>query len=864
MKKILFIIITISLTLTTWLNAQDVTPLPSLTIKKLISPNNPVYYYNTADSAFWVFKGETGWLRLAANYQLQKYYVPYDNAWKNVHLGDNTIKSISFILDTTYVHTGLEEKGTLAWDSATQSMETHIADDLHLNNGEELWVPLCYNNSGSTILNGQPVYIDDAYGNSPTIMLASNITYDESRLIGVATQDIPTSSYGRVTRFGYVNDINLSSCSPGNNVYLGDKVLTHTRPTGGLFPVVIGKAITCSTNGRLLVYPQSVEYTSEVNRADGWVSYLQGDQTNLSFSNASRILTITPTASTFYFYQSGVKYIKTGAQSFQITDVEGIHLVYYDLGVLYESVNPSSDQTLNIIRNSVMISVVYWDFTNKASIYVSNERHTFHWPSWVHAYAHISFGTQYQSGLGITNITLGTGSSNADARFGVDSGSISDEDIITTTSAVPSTAGIPIYYRLGAGLGTWRRVVRAGYVFLNDPTTTLAMYNLYSGGTWSIASMTNNYYRLVHVFATNDISVANGVIAMSGVAQYSSAAAAELAAAAEIANIYNSNLPFAEVKHIGSLILHSKTGLGNSVNARYVAIPSQPTGSNYYMDFRKSTPLGTGGGGSGATSFLGLSDTPTSYAGQTNKIVGVSSGETGVEFKAATATSAGTINIPTGQQYQINGGSIIVDAINDGVTTTASSQNAIYDALALKAPISGSGNYIQNQNASAQSATMWITGVIKTDTLVGTGTRIVTTDSDGILGAADNGIGALINDGSGNISYWNYNTQSLSGTTPTWNVVNGLNAIITLSGNTAITLTNLAVGMTGKISITNPATAYKIKFVGVTAEIKGVNLAIDSNGITFSGSSKYDTMTWTWNGTILEVHVNKEYTVITW
>jgi len=170
---------------------------------------------------------------------------------------------------------------------------------------------------------------------------------------------------------------------------------------------------------------------------------------------------------------------------------------------------------------------------------------------------------------------------------------ISDEDIVTTTPSVLSTTGIPIYYRLGSGMGNWRRVTRAGYAFLNDGTTGLAMYNLNSGGTWSIVSMTNNYYRLVHVFATNDIGTPNKIIAMSGVAQYAAASDAEAAVNNEILNIYNSNLPFAEVKHIGSLILHTKTGLGNSVNARYVAIPSKPAGENFYIDFRRSTTIGT-------------------------------------------------------------------------------------------------------------------------------------------------------------------------------------------------------------------------------------------------------------------------------
>lgn len=111
---------------------------------------------------------------------------------------------------------------------------------------------------------------------------------------------------------------------------------------------------------------------------------------------------------------------------------------------------------------------------------------------------------------------------------------------------------------------------------------------------------------------------------------------------------------------------------------------------------------------------------------------------------------------------------------------------------------------------------------------------------------------------------WNYTVQSLSGTSPTWNVTLGLGAAITLSGNTVITLSNLVTGMSGTIFITNPSTAYYIKFTGYTADIKGNNLTINSTGILCSGSSKRDSFGWYWNGSSLEIHVALDYTRITW
>ena len=55
------------------------------------------------------------------------------------------------------------------------------------------------------------------------------------------------------------------------------------------------------------------------------------------------------------------------------------------------------------------------------------------------------------------------------------------------------------------------------------------------------------------------------------------------------------------------------------------------------------------------------------------------------------------------------------------VLTTNGSGGAIWQTSTIYAPLSGSDNYIQNQNASAQTANMWIsgTGTFGTQLLVG-------------------------------------------------------------------------------------------------------------------------------------------------
>lgn len=159
----------------------------------------------------------------------------------------------------------------------------------------------------------------------------------------------------------------------------------------------------------------------------------------------------------------------------------------------------------------------------------------------------------------------------------------------------------------------------------------------------------------------------------------------------------------------------------------------------------------------------------------------------------------------------------------------------------------------------------------------GGGTVVAVTASDPLYSTGGNSpnlsIYAATETRTGSMSYtdkvkinnlWNLGVQGLNGTTPTWNVANGLTATMTISANTTITLTGLKVGMPGTLFVSNPVNAYYIKFAGITADIKGNNLTIDSNGVLCSGNSANDSFGWTWDGYILHIHVAKGYTRITW
>src|SRR3546814_8332186 len=98
------------------------------------------------------------------------------------------------------------------WSSDVCSSDLlHTATDATLQVGHEQYFN-ARNTTGATILNGRVVRITGGLGTNALVSLDSG----EGDLVGVATEDIPNHSNGRVTTFGTVNDINTSAFIDGD------------------------------------------------------------------------------------------------------------------------------------------------------------------------------------------------------------------------------------------------------------------------------------------------------------------------------------------------------------------------------------------------------------------------------------------------------------------------------------------------------------------------------------------------------------------------------------------------------------------------------------------------------------------------
>lgn len=116
------------------------------------------------------------------------------------------------------------------------------------------------NNTGATIPNGSVVYISGAIGQNSTVALAQANTLPTSEIIGLATHDIANNTVGKICVFGLVNELNTSSFTDGQMLYISATVaggLASTIPASPNFVVALGVVEHAHpTQGKILVRPQ--------------------------------------------------------------------------------------------------------------------------------------------------------------------------------------------------------------------------------------------------------------------------------------------------------------------------------------------------------------------------------------------------------------------------------------------------------------------------------------------------------------------------------------------------------------------------------------------------------------------------------
>lgn len=151
----------------------------------------------------------------------------------------------------------VHQEGRVWYDSDSHALvvyneESEVTQQL----GQEEYLRV-RNNSGSIILNGSGVRITGSHGNAaPTVEYAIASGEDLSRVVGLATHDIEHNSFGYVTTYGLVRNVNTATFTAGDELFLSETdfgSFKNTSPRIPNYSSPIGYVVREATNGSILV-----------------------------------------------------------------------------------------------------------------------------------------------------------------------------------------------------------------------------------------------------------------------------------------------------------------------------------------------------------------------------------------------------------------------------------------------------------------------------------------------------------------------------------------------------------------------------------------------------------------------------------
>ncbi|MFA6325042.1 MAG: hypothetical protein WCX46_02330, partial [Candidatus Paceibacterota bacterium] len=210
-------------------------------------------------------------------------------------------------VDFTSTSSPTYSEGRLFYDSVEKSLAYYnsIAGQT-LNIGQENWIQVM-NSTGSTIPDGSAVYINGAdVSGIPTIALAQANTLITSQVVGITTNNILDGDIGYVVSSGSIHDLNTSSFSAGDILYLSSTTpgnFTTTKPSVPSYGEIIGYVTKSdSTAGIILVKLTDAKVGKYTTGSIGFgdsIGLISEDNTNLFWNNSTKRLGIgdnTPSA----------------------------------------------------------------------------------------------------------------------------------------------------------------------------------------------------------------------------------------------------------------------------------------------------------------------------------------------------------------------------------------------------------------------------------------------------------------------------------------------------------------------------------------------------------------------------------------
>lgn len=462
------------------------------------------------------------------------------------------------------------KKGRVFYDETKNALSYFNEEqEVIVNLGQEVLIAV-RNETGQTIPNGSVVYPSGVAGGKVLISLADASKTDKSRLVGMVTHTIEDQTDGYVTRLGEVSGLDTSMFPQGGILYLDPATpggLVQSKPDDGSYLVTVGAVKEVDeTDGSIVVDPTISELTVEVTDTNGFPPD-QRSSTVMDVIDATREFTIAPNVpgGNFHYYVLGNKYEQTETVSLIFADLEGNHWIYFDSEGLKTIHEPTQVQKIDIILKYAFVSYFYWNAVDKEVVFdIFDERHGISMSPQTHLYLHLTRGSQYVEGYAVGDVIAdGSGDNPTDAQFSVTPGTFFDEDLGHTSQQFNVGDTLEVAYLEGNNLA--RISTTNNFALLTTGTGRLA-YNLFSGGVWSVAEVSNNDFVLYHLFAINGMN--KQLIMVMGQNEYGSLSNARSAASTEIGSI-RTTFTAEEGIPVATFILQTSDNYDNIVKARF-------------------------------------------------------------------------------------------------------------------------------------------------------------------------------------------------------------------------------------------------------------------------------------------------------
>ena len=669
-------------------------------------------------------------------------------------LSNPTISNYQYFTPTsapTYV------QGDVWYDSSADALAYYNGTTnnvLHI--GQELQQQV-RNSTGSTITKGSVVYISGSTGQIGNIILAQANAYSTSQVIGVANQDIPNNTNGYVVTQGLVQNINTSTFTAGNPIYLSATTagaLTQTEPSTPNYSVHMGVCLYSNTNnGKIWINP--INKSIDTSYIIGQVAIAQGGTNG----------TATPTSGAIA-YGNGSSYAFTSAGTTgQVLTSNGSGTPTWSTPTAYATV--TDDTTTNATRYPLFANQTSGNLTTE---YTSSTKYQFNPSTGVLTSTSFSGAgtalTGTASGLSIGgNAATATSATTATTATNLAGGANGSLPYQTGSGATTFLAAGTNGYilTLASGVPTWASAPVTGVTITDDTTTNATRYITFTSATSgtitgeNVSSTKLQYNPSTGLLTTTSFSGAGTGLTGTASSLSIGGNAATATSATTATNIAGG----------AANQIHYQTGSGAtsfitapSVSSTYLqwngtAFTWATVSSGGVTSVTGTSPVVSSGGTTPAISLAsGYGDTQNPYASKTaNYVLAAPNGSAGTpSFRAIVASDIPTLNQNTTGTASNVTGTVAVANGGTGQTTASGAFNAL-------SPITSTGDLIIGNGVNSA-----------TRLAIGTNGYVLTSNGTTATWSASSGGLTITDDTSTNATRYLTFTSATSGSITSENV----------------------------------------------------------------------------------------------